>query len=148
MKLQNLPPVALLAYAPAPARTQENPVRDQFQASPSNDLGLMQPMYPLVGGAIPEEKLPGLMESLPGWNLKHVDGMPRLERQIGFADFKEAMAFSNKVAEFAEVQGHHPTLLTEWGKVTIGWWTHDVSGIHANDLTSARRTDALLAAGS
>lgn len=144
MKLQALPPVALLSYTPPSAPAKDPVEKDRFQASPLNDLDLMKPMYPLVGGAIPEEQLPGLMESLPGWNLKRVDGLPRLERQIGFANFQEAMAFSNKVAEFAEVQGHHPTLLTEWGKVTVGWWTHDVSGIHANDLTSARRTDALL----
>ncbi|MBN9418426.1 MAG: 4a-hydroxytetrahydrobiopterin dehydratase [Candidatus Eremiobacteraeota bacterium] len=101
-------------------------------------------MYPLVGGAIPEEQLPSMMENLPGWNLKRVDGLPRLEREIGFANFQEAMSFSNQVAEFAEVQGHHPTLLTEWGKVTVGWWTHDVGGVHANDFTSAQRTNALL----
>lgn len=144
MKLQTLPPVALLSYTPAPPKTRETIVSDQFQSGVTSELDLIKPMYPLIGGAIPEEKLPGVMESLPGWNLKRVDGLPRLEREIGFADFKEAMAFSNQVAEFAEVQGHHPTLLTEWGKVTIGWWTHDVSGVHANDLTSARRTDALL----
>ncbi|MFN8609470.1 MAG: 4a-hydroxytetrahydrobiopterin dehydratase [Vulcanimicrobiota bacterium] len=102
-------------------------------------------MYPLVGGAIQEEKLPGLMEKLPGWNLRRVDGLPRLERQFVFSDFKQAMAFSNEVAEFAEAQGHHPTLLTEWGKVTVGWWTHDVGGVHANDFVSAGRTEAVLA---
>ena len=108
-------------------------------------LGLIKPMYPLVGGAIQEEKLPGLMEKLPGWNLRRVDGLPRLERQFVFSDFKQAMAFSNEVAEFAEAQGHHPTLLTEWGKVTVGWWTHDVGGVHANDFVSAGRTEAVLA---
>ncbi len=142
MKLQALAanPTLRLSYRPA---VQAPVVQDQFQSSlPQPDL--IKPMYPLVGGAIPEEQLPGLMEKLPGWNLKRVDGLPRLERQIAFADFQQAMTFSNKVAEFAEVQGHHPTLLTEWGKVTVGWWTHDVSGVHANDITSAQRTDALL----
>ena len=144
MKLQALSHLPLLSYTPAPAKSSEPVVLDQFQSANPSDLDLIKPMYPLVGGAIPEEQLPSLLESLPGWNLKYVDELPRLERQIGFPNFQEAMAFSNKVAEFAEVQGHHPTLLTEWGKVTVGWWTHDVGGVHANDLTSARRTDALL----
>jgi 4a-hydroxytetrahydrobiopterin dehydratase len=144
MKLQALSQTAPLRLTYQPARTSPSGTGDQFETSlPQPDL--IKPMYPLVGGAIPEEKLPSLMESLPGWNLKRVDGLPRLEREIGFANFQEAMNFSNQVAEFAEVQGHHPTLLTEWGKVTVGWWTHDVAGVHANDFTSARRTDALLA---
>lgn len=146
MNIQTLSQTAplRLTYQPkAPVETK-TVVRDQFEPSlPQPDL--IKPMYPLVGGAIREEHLPSMMESLPGWNLKRVDGLPRLEREIGFANFQEAMNFSNKVAEFAEVQGHHPTLLTEWGKVTVGWWTHDVAGVHANDFTSAQRTNALLA---
>ncbi|MBS2035714.1 4a-hydroxytetrahydrobiopterin dehydratase [bacterium] len=104
-------------------------------------------MYPLVGGAIPEEQLPLMMEALPGWSLRRVDGLPRLEREFPFPDFKQAMEFSNQLAELAETQGHHPTLLTEWGKVTVGWWTHDVGGVHANDFLSARRSEARFRTG-
>ncbi|HVR28570.1 MAG TPA: 4a-hydroxytetrahydrobiopterin dehydratase, partial [Thermoanaerobaculia bacterium] len=49
--------------------------------------------------------------------------------------------FTNKVGEIAEEEGHHPALLTEWGKVTVGWWTHKIKGLHRNDFIMAAKTD-------
>ena len=129
---------------PAAQKDAADLPKDRLTSQKPEDLKLIKPMYPLVGGRIEETELKDRLADIPKWNLKMVDGMPRIEREIKFDDFASAMSFSNKVAEFADVQGHHPTLLTEWGKVTIGWWTHDVGGLHANDFTSARRTDALL----
>ena len=31
------------------------------------------------------------------------------------------MAFTQKVADLAEAEGHHPAILTDWGKVTVSW---------------------------
>ena len=39
------------------------------------------------------------------------------------------------------MEGHHPALLTEWGKVTVTWWTHKIGGLHRNDFIMAARTD-------
>jgi len=39
--------------------------------------------------------------------------------------------------------GHHPALLTEWGKVTVTWWTHKIGGLHHNDFVMAAKTDEL-----
>jgi 4a-hydroxytetrahydrobiopterin dehydratase len=47
------------------------------------------------------------------------------------------------VGEQAEEEGHHPALLTEWGKVTVTWWTHKIGGLHHNDFIMAARTDEL-----
>jgi 4a-hydroxytetrahydrobiopterin dehydratase len=47
------------------------------------------------------------------------------------------------VGELAEEQGHHPALLTEWGKVTVTWWTHKIKGLHRNDFIMAAKTDKL-----
>jgi 4a-hydroxytetrahydrobiopterin dehydratase len=33
--------------------------------------------------------------------------------------------------------------LTEWGKVTVTWWTHKIGGLHQNDFIMAARTDEL-----
>ena len=49
------------------------------------------------------------------------------------------------IAELAEAEGHHPALLTEWGKVTVSWWTHKIRGLHRNDFIMAAKTDALVA---
>ena len=46
-------------------------------------------------------------------------GSKKLERAFTFRDFAQALAFSNKVGEMAESEGHHPAILTEWGKVTV-----------------------------
>jgi len=47
------------------------------------------------------------------------------------------------VGELAEQEGHHPALLSEWGKVTVTWWTHAMKGLHKNDFVMAACTDQL-----
>ena len=75
------------------------------------------------------------------------EGIKRLERVFGFRNFAEALAFTNTVGERAEEEGHHPAPLTEWGKVTLTWWTHKIGGLHQNDFIMAARTDELFVAG-
>ena len=60
-----------------------------------------------------------------------------------FKNFVQALAFTHRVGELAEEQDHHPALLTEWGKVTVTWWTHAVKGLHRNDFIMAAKTDEL-----
>ena len=55
----------------------------------------------------------------------------------------EALEFTNRVGEMAEAEDHHPALLTEWGRVTVAWWTHVVGGLHKNDFVAAAKTDRL-----
>lgn len=80
---------------------------------------------------------------IPEWKLIGEDGVQKLQRQFSFKDFAGAMAFTHRVAELAEAEQHHPALLTEWGKVTVTWWTHKLNGLHRNDFICAARTDAL-----
>jgi 4a-hydroxytetrahydrobiopterin dehydratase len=58
-------------------------------------------------------------------------------------DFAEALEFTNKVGAVAEKEGHHPDILTAWGKVTVSWWTHKIRGLHKNDFIMAAKTDKL-----
>ena len=51
------------------------------------------------------------------------------------------MEFSNLIGEMAEDEGHHPLIITEWGKVTIQWWTHKIRNLHLNDLIAASKTE-------
>lgn len=92
---------------------------------------------------VTEAEIAELKPQIPEWNLIERDGIPRLERVFKFPNFVEAVAFTNKVAEIAEVEGHHPALLTEWGKVTVTWWTHKIKNLHRNDFIMAAKTDAL-----
>ena len=64
-----------------------------------------------------------------------------LERLFHFPSFADALAFTNRVGAIAEDEGHHPALLTEWGQVTVTWWTHKIRGLHRNDFIMAAKTE-------
>ena len=83
------------------------------------------------------------MAQLPEWQIVRQDGVDRLQRVYPFKDFVAALAFTNRVGEIAEIEGHHPLLITEWGRVTVQWWTHKIGGLHTNDFVLAARTDQL-----
>lgn len=82
-----------------------------------------------------------LKPQIPEWDIIDVDGVSQLQRVYHFSDFKTALAFTNHVGALAEAGQHHPALLTEWGKVTVTWWTHALNGIHRNDFIMAAKTD-------
>ena len=80
---------------------------------------------------------------LPDWRIVKQSEVERLERTYTFRNFREALAFTARVGEFAEAANHHPAILTEWGKVTVTWWTHSAGGIAPRDFEMAAATDAL-----
>jgi len=79
---------------------------------------------------------------IPEWAQTEQAGIQRLERIFTFKNFAQALTLTNQVAELAEAEGHHPTMILEWGRVTIIWWTHKVQGLHLNDFIMAAKTDA------
>lgn len=93
---------------------------------------------------VSDAELAEFMTALPDWTPMARDGVLQLEREFSFKNFKLAWAFTNKVAELAESEFHHPTITLEWGKVTVTWWTHAINGLHRNDFIMAARTDLLL----
>jgi 4a-hydroxytetrahydrobiopterin dehydratase len=90
---------------------------------------------------ISDQELKSLMPQIPDWGVVVVDGVMQLRREFDFSNFERAMAFSNRVGDIAEAEGHHPAILTEWGRVTVSWWSHKIGGLHRNDLIMAARTD-------
>ena len=84
-----------------------------------------------------------LLKELPGWSIEVKDGVPRLSRSFMFPDFQQALTFADRVGETAEAEDHHPELLVTWGRVTVGWWTHAIGGLHRNDFVMAAKTSAL-----
>lgn len=92
-----------------------------------------------------DEEIQNLSKEIPDWSVVQNDRIPQLQRAYEFADFVKAMGFTQRVADLAEEEGHHPALLTEWGRVTVRWWTHKIKGLHRNDFVMAAKTDGLYA---
>jgi len=93
---------------------------------------------------VSDEELASLMKMIPTWTPIVVDNVMQLQRVYDFKNFKEALAFTNKVGVLAEKEFHHPGILTEWGKVTVTYWTHAIKGLHKNDFICAAKTEDLL----
>ncbi len=94
---------------------------------------------------VSDEELAQLIKQIPDWKADVIDGVMQLERTFKFKNFKQAIEFTNKVGDMAEEEGHHPALLTEWGKVTVNWWSHSIKGLHKNDFICAAKTDNVFA---
>jgi len=90
-----------------------------------------------------EAEIEELKFHVPEWQVKSVDGMNRLERIFKFKNFAQALEFTNKIGAIAEEEDHHPRIITEWGRVTLQWWTHIIKGLHKNDFIMAAKADEL-----
>ncbi|MBB1485348.1 4a-hydroxytetrahydrobiopterin dehydratase [Oceanospirillum sediminis] len=93
------------------------------------------------------DELEQLLSELPDWELEVIDNVRQITRTYTFSNFRTAMQFSNAIADLAESEGHHPAILTEWGKVTLSWWTHKIMGLHKNDFILAARSDDIYEKG-
>ena len=91
-----------------------------------------------------DEQINEFRSQVPDWQIKEVDGVKRLERIYKLKNFVEAMAFTTRSAMIAEKEDHHPMIITEWGRVTVQWWTHKIGGLHQNDFIMAAKTDKLI----
>lgn len=60
-----------------------------------------------------------------------------LARTYRFRDFREAIAFVNRVADIAERAGHHPDIAIRYNVVTLTLTTHDAGGLTAQDFALA-----------
>jgi len=91
---------------------------------------------PLQGEAL--EKL--LAELGGGWRV--AEGK-RLEKEFQFQDFREALAFANRIGELAERVNHHPDITIAWGRALVVVWTHKIGGLSEADFVFAAKVDAL-----
>src|SRR5262245_35925190 len=90
---------------------------------------------------VAEQELAEYQPQVPEWRVVEREGMQRLERTFPFPSFAQALAFTNAMGALAEAENHHPAILTEWGRVTVTWWTHAIGGLHRNDFIMAAKTD-------
>ncbi len=92
---------------------------------------------------VTEEEFRELLLKVPAWKRDFHDGVEKLIREFHFMEFKDAFNFTYKIATLAERENHHPSIMTEWGKVSVYWWTHKINGLHVNDFIMAAKTDVI-----
>ena len=97
---------------------------------------------------VTDDEIRVLQPQISQWQVKEENGEKRLERVFKFKNFAQALVFTNKVGAIAEEEDHHPLIITEYGKVTVDWWTHTIGGLHKNDFIMASKTDQLFEMGS
>ena len=71
-----------------------------------------------------------------------------LEKRYDFPDFRQALAFTNKVGALAEQQRHHPDIYLAWGNVILTLWTHKIDGLTESDFIFAAKADQELNPGA
>ncbi len=106
-----------------------------------SDLASKQ-CVPCRGGVPPLKgaELETLHRQLPSWQVVNEH---HLEKSFHFPDFVQALAFTNRVGQLAEEQGHHPDIYLTWGRVDIKIWTHKIDGLTESDFILAAKIDAL-----
>ncbi|MYD43654.1 MAG: 4a-hydroxytetrahydrobiopterin dehydratase [Gammaproteobacteria bacterium] len=88
-------------------------------------------------------ELEALGSTLFDWAVDASGETPRLVRKFLFANFADALAFTNRVGDAAEAANHHPLISLTWGEAVVEWWSHSAGGVTRNDIQMARTTDTL-----
>lgn len=79
------------------------------------------------------------LKHLPGWS----QAGKAIERRYRFADFPQAMAFVNRVAELAEGANHHPDIDIRYNQVILALISHDSGGVTERDIRMAGKISEL-----
>jgi len=86
-----------------------------------------------------EAEIAGRLADVPAWTRTG----SAIARSWKFEDFKEALAFINRVGALAEAANHHPDISNSWNRVILSLTTHDRGGLTALDFDLAKKIDAL-----
>jgi 4a-hydroxytetrahydrobiopterin dehydratase len=81
-----------------------------------------------------EAAVAAALRRTPGWERAGSE----LRRTYRFRDFREALAFVNRVGGLAEAAGHHPDIDIRYNTVTLALTTHDAGGLTTKDFELAR----------
>ena len=94
-------------------------------------------------GGVPRlrgQEIEPFMRELSGWEVVEEH---HLKRDYKFKNFREALAFVNRVGEVAEREGHHPDITFGWGYAQVAIHTHAIDGLSESDFILAAKLDAL-----
>ena len=96
---------------------------------------------PCEGGVSPFNRNQAVeyLAALPGWSLSE-DGKA-IRKEYKFKNFKEVIAFFNRIAQVAEEENHHPELKIGYSRVGVELSTHAIKGLSINDFILAAKFD-------
>jgi len=84
-----------------------------------------------------EQAVAAALRATPGWQRAGAE----IRRVYRFGDFREALAFVNRVGVLAEGAGHHPDIDIRYNTVALALTTHDAGGLTSKDFDLARAID-------
>lgn len=88
-----------------------------------------------------KERAEELLSEVSEWDMAK-DGK-KISREFKFRDFLGSMGFIDKVADIAEIEGHHPDIHIYYDKVVLDLTTHSIGGLSENDFIVAAKINAI-----
>ncbi len=88
-----------------------------------------------------EKQISDHLSELDNWSVN--DEQKMIYKKFNFKTFKQALKFTNKVGELADIEGHHPDISLGWGYSLIMIHTHAIQGLSVNDFILAAKIDLI-----
>ena len=66
-----------------------------------------------------DKEISDLSTQIPSWIVYEEEGVKRLVCSFAFSSYKDSVNFTNKVAELAETEDHHPEIVLELSLIHI-----------------------------
>ena len=88
-----------------------------------------------------EKQITDNLSKLNSWSVN--DEQKMIYKKFNFKTFKQALNFTNKVGEIADLEGHHPDISLGWGYALIMLHTHAIQGLSINDFIIAAKIDEI-----
>ena len=88
-----------------------------------------------------EKQISDNISKLNSWSVN--DEQKMIYKKFNFKTFKQALNFTNKVGEIADLEGHHPDISLGWGYSLVMLHTHAIQGLSINDFIIAAKIDEI-----
>ena len=88
-----------------------------------------------------EKQISDNLSKLNSWSVN--DEQKMIYKKFNFKTFKQALNFTNKVGEIADLDGHHPDISLGWGYSLVMLHTHAIQGLSINDFIIAAKIDEI-----
>ena len=88
-----------------------------------------------------EKQISDNLSKLDNWSVN--DEQKMIYKKFDFKTFKQALNFTNKVGEIADIEGHHPDISFGWGYSLVMLHTHAIKGLSINDFIIAAKIDEI-----